>query len=287
MFQTKDKFKKEFQKRLLERYGVTVSESHISERYHILGEMVRDYANVDWSKTHQKTIQEDHKTLIYFSMEFLIGRLLVNNMQNLGIYQVAKEGLSDLGIDIHEVEERESDAGLGNGGLGRLAACFLDSIASLSYPGHGNCIRYEYGFFKQKIVNGRQIEVPDQWLSTNNVWEIRKPKHAVDVKFYGQAETYQDEQGHIRSRTVNAMHVKAVPYDVPVIGYKNRPKAYDGVFHFALSVQVLSSDSSNNFIPFVFILHGDENKRKIADAWVKESIQNKWVRYNYTEFYKN
>ena len=143
-------------------------------------------------------------------------------MQNLGIYEVAKEGLADLGLNIHELEEQESDAGLGNGGLGRLAACFLDSIASLGYPGHGNCIRYEYGFFKQKIVDGCQVEVPDQWLQNQNVWEIKKPKHSVDVQFYGNAETYQDKDGCIRSRTVNAMHVKAVPYDVPVIGYKNK-----------------------------------------------------------------
>ena len=154
-------------------------------------------------------------------MEFLIGRLLVNNMMNLGIYNVAKEGLKDLGIDIHDLEDQETDAGLGNGGLGRLAACFLDSIASLGYPGHGNCIRYEYGFFKQKIIDGKQVEVPDQWLNSGNVWEIKKPKHAVNVKFYGQAETYQDVDGNVRSRTINALNVKAVPYDIPVIGYKN------------------------------------------------------------------
>ena len=103
-------------------------------------------------------------------------------MQNLGIYEVAKDGLNDLGINIHELEEKESDAGLGNGGLGRLAACFMDSSASLSLPVHGNSIRYEYGFFKQKIENGRQLEVPDQWLTLGNVWEIRKPKHAVMLK---------------------------------------------------------------------------------------------------------
>ena len=100
---------------------------------------------------------------------------------NLGIYDIVKEGLNDLGIDINELEDMESDAGLGNGGLGRLAACFLDSLASNGYAGHGNCIRYEYGLFKQKIVDGQQVEVPDQWLKLGNVWEVRKPKHAVDV----------------------------------------------------------------------------------------------------------
>ncbi len=222
MFKNVDSFKKEFQKRAIEKYGNDYKKCHITELYDILGTMVRDYISFDWKEAKEYVNKKEDKQLVYFSMEFLIGRLLVNNMQNLGIYQVAKDGLTSLGIDIHELEEQECDAGLGNGGLGRLAACFLDSIASLSYPGHGNCIRYEYGFFKQKIVDGKQIEVPDQWLSSNNVWEIRKPKHAVDVKFYGQAETYQDAEGHIRSRTVNAMHVKAVPYDIPVIGYKNK-----------------------------------------------------------------
>lgn len=222
MFTNKEIFKKEFKKRCIRKYGNDMDRCHITELYDVLGTMVRDYVAVDWKASKEYVTNNHEKQLVYFSMEFLIGRLLVNNMQNLGIYQVAKEGLKELGVDIHELEEQESDAGLGNGGLGRLAACFLDSIASLGYPGHGNCIRYEYGFFRQRIVNGQQIEVPDQWLANQYVWEIKKPKHAVEVKFYGQAETYQDVDGCIRSRTVNAMNVKAVPYDVPVIGYKNR-----------------------------------------------------------------
>ena len=222
MFKNTENFVKEFEKRAITKYGVDYKRCHITELYDVLGTMVRDACAEDWKLSKDYVTDHKEKQLVYFSMEFLIGRLLVNNMQNLGIYQVAKEGLAKLGIDIHELENQESDAGLGNGGLGRLAACFLDSIASLGYPGHGNCIRYEYGFFKQKIVDGKQVEVPDQWLQNTNVWEIKKPKHAVEVKFYGNAETYQDTDGCIRSRTVNAMHVKAVPYDVPVIGYKNK-----------------------------------------------------------------
>ena len=221
MFEDKNAFKKAFTERMLERYGVTIADSLISERYAILGEMVRDYANVDWGHTRDKSIKRDQKTVIYFSMEFLIGRLLVNNMQNMGIYEVAKDGLKDLGINIHELEEQESDAGLGNGGLGRLAACFLDSIASLGYLGHGNCIRYQYGFFRQRIIDGKQKEFPDQWLSNGNVWEIRRPKYEVEVKFYGNPETYLKPDGTYAIRTANALIVRAVPYDIPVVGYRN------------------------------------------------------------------
>ncbi len=217
----KDSFKSEFVKRLLERYGVTVKESHPLEQFTILGEMVRDYANMNWKFTHESSVVKEQKAVIYFSMEFLIGRLLVNNMQNLGIYEEAKEALDELGIDINELEDLESDAGLGNGGLGRLAACFLDSIASLGYLGHGNCLRYEYGFFRQKIVNGKQKELPDQWLTNGNVWEVKKPKYAVEVKFYGNPETYLKPDGSYGIRTANAVNIRAVPYDVPVIGYRN------------------------------------------------------------------
>ncbi len=221
MFKNKEEFKTEYSHRMREKYGIEVKESHITERYDILGEMVRDYANTDWYKTHEKSAVEDQRTLIYFSMEFLIGRLLVNNMQNLGIYEVVKSGLADFNINIHELEEQEADAGLGNGGLGRLAACFLDSIASLGYIGHGNCIRYQYGFFRQKIMNGKQKELPDQWLNNGNVWEVRRSKYSVHVKFYGNPETYLKPNGTYGIRTANAVILRAVPYDVPVVGYHN------------------------------------------------------------------
>ena len=220
MFTNKEIFKKEFERRIIEKYGRGVHDSHITEKYDVLGTMVRDYASINWKKTKDAIKNDNQKQVIYFSLEFLIGRLLVNNMQNLGIYEVAKEGLKDLDINIHELEEKESDAGLGNGGLGRLAACFMDSSASLGLPVHGNSIRYEYGFFKQKIENGFQLEVPDQWLTLGNVWEIRKPKHAVEVKFYGHVETY-NVGNRTMFRIANAECVRAVPYDVPVVGHAN------------------------------------------------------------------
>ncbi len=240
MFENKAAFKKAFIERMLERYGVSVSDSHISERYAILGEMVRDYANVDWGHTRNKSIKRDQKTLIYFSMEFLIGRLLVNNMQNMGIYEVAKEGLKDMGMNIHELEEQETDAGLGNGGLGRLAACFLDSIASLGYLGHGNCIRYQYGFFRQRIIDGKQKEFPDQWLTNGNVWEIRRPKYEVEVSFYGNPETYLKPDGTYAIRTANAVVVRAVPYDIPVVGYRN---------HVTNSLRLWNAEPTTHHLP--------------------------------------
>ena len=222
MFSNVNVFKETFKRRLAEKYSTSIELSHITEQFDILGEMVRNYANYDWRAVRTEVKEEDKKQLIYFSMEFLMGRLLLNNLQNLGIYDIAKKGLEELGIDINKLEDQEADAGLGNGGLGRLAACFLDSISSLGYPVQGNCIRYEYGFFRQLIQKGKQFEVPDQWLTNGYVFEVRKPKHSVEVEFGGYTETYIKENGEFGMKTVNATHVKAVPYDVSVVGYRNR-----------------------------------------------------------------
>ena len=240
MFTNKEEFKKEFTERLTEKYGKFPSEAHILEKYDILGEMIRDYAGTDWRNTREYVLKNDEKQLIYFSMEFLIGRLMTSNLMNLGIYDICRDGLSELGTDIGELEDVESDAGLGNGGLGRLAACFMDSIASLGYVGHGNCIRYEYGFFKQKIVDEKQVELPDQWLTNGYVWEVRKPKHAVEVSFYGNAETYLKPDGGYGIRTVGATKVLAMPYDVSVVGYHN---------NLANSLRLWSAQPSESDLP--------------------------------------
>lgn len=219
MFKDKAEFKAEFTQRVAEMYGRSVEQAHITERYSVLGGMVRDTASIHWKKSKEEIADKHAKQMFYFSMEFLIGRLMTSNLMNLGIYDVVKDGLSDLNIDINDLENMEQDAGLGNGGLGRLAACFLDSLASLSLPGHGNCIRYEYGLFKQRIVDGKQVEVPDQWLRLGNVWEVKKPKHAVDVKFWGRVEMSKNEDGKTVFRTVDCEHVRAVPYDMPIVGH--------------------------------------------------------------------
>lgn len=221
MFSSKREFIKEYTTRLSQRYGNSVDDAHPTELYDVLGEMVRDYAGKFWRETKDNVVKKEKKMLVYFSMEFLIGRLLTNNMQNLGIYDVARDGLKELGIDINMLEDQESDAGLGNGGLGRLAACFLDSISTLGYPVQGNTIRYEYGFFRQLIQKGRQFEVPDQWLTNGFVFETRKSKHSVEIEFGGSSESYIKEDGSFGLKTVNAVHVKAVPYDVSIVGYRN------------------------------------------------------------------
>lgn len=218
MFQNKEEFKRAFLEEIEKTYGRSVEEVSSIERYSTLGEMVREYASINLKKTKEENKRNKNKQVYYFSLEFLMGRLLTNNLMNLGLYEIAQEGLSELGFDINELEEIESDAGLGNGGLGRLAACFLDSSASLNYPVNGNSIRYQYGLFKQKIVNGYQVEVPDQWLRLGNVWEIRKPRQAVDVKFWGRVEMKFSESGEMYFDHVDCQHVSAVPCDIPIVG---------------------------------------------------------------------
>lgn len=219
MFNNKTEFKREYTRRLVESYGCTIEETHITEKYVALAKMVRDYANVNWRDTKVAAKDADAREIYYFSIEFLIGRMLTSNLQNLGIYDMIVEGLGELGIDYKELAEYELDPGLGNGGLGRLAACFMDSGASLNYPLNGNCIRYKSGLFKQYIdSNGEQVEVPDYWLKYGNPWEIRKPKHSVEVNFYGQIETTYDQNGDVHFQHINPIRVVAVPYDMAIIG---------------------------------------------------------------------
>lgn len=223
MFRNKVEFKKEYTRRLVESYGCAVEETHPTEKYMVLGEMVRDFANVNWKDTKVVARAKDAKQVYYFSMEFLLGRMLTSNLQNLGIYDMVVEGLKELGIDYNELADLEADPGLGNGGLGRLAACFMDSSASEGYMVNGNCIRYRAGLFRQFInKKGEQVEVPDMWMRIGTPWEIRKPKHAVDVRFYGNIEITYDDKGNMHFRHRNATHIMAVPYDVAMIGAGTR-----------------------------------------------------------------
>jgi starch phosphorylase len=182
---------------------------------------VRDHLVNRWLQTQQSYYENDVKRVYYLSMEFLIGRLLTNNLINLGIYDEYKLALDELGHDIHELEETEVEAGLGNGGLGRLAACFLDSIASLGIPGYGYGIRYEFGIFHQKIIRGYQVETADNWLRMGNPWEIPRPRSLVPVEFYGRVESTPNSKGAMKYQWVDTQNVMAMAHDIPVPGYKN------------------------------------------------------------------
>lgn len=215
MFKDKESFKKQYQEAVLEMYGQPLELAHRSEKFVVLEKLVRNYASSAWAQTKLVASEKKAKKLYYFSMEFLLGRMLSNNLMNLGIYEDIVQGLKELGIEYKELEELEADMGLGNGGLGRLAACFLDSIASNGYIGNGNTLRYEYGLFKQKIVDGYQVEIPDQWMDLSSMWEVKKPKHAVEVMFYGRVGYDQQKQGFYQ---YDCECIKGVPYDMPVIG---------------------------------------------------------------------
>ena len=182
---------------------------------------VRDRIVERWIKTQQAYHQKNVRRVYYLSMEFLIGRLMGNNIYNLGIEKQATDALDELGLDMEKVREEEVDAGLGNGGLGRLAACFLDSMASLGIPAHGYGIRYDYGIFHQKIKDGYQIELPDEWLRAGNPWEFARPENTVSIHFYGKIHATKDHQGRPKYQWNDTQDVLAVPYDFPVPGYKN------------------------------------------------------------------
>lgn len=216
----KETFKKDFEEKYLEIHGEEFNKDSIYNNYEALGSLVREYITCQWIDTNKKYAKNGVKQVYYFSMEFLLGRLLSNSLLNLGIRDMCKDALKEMGVDLEVLEEIELDQGLGNGGLGRLAACFLDSMASLDIAGHGCGIRYKYGFFQQKIVNGSQVEFPDNWLKERNVWEMRKPESAVKVKFEGKVDV-SEENGKLMFNHHDYQEVLAVPYDTPIVGYKN------------------------------------------------------------------
>ncbi|WP_456277883.1 glycogen/starch/alpha-glucan phosphorylase [Bacillus sp. AK128] len=219
MFSSKEQFKQAYLQKLEMMYGKRFEDTTVTEQYHALGQLVRETISSRWIDTNEKYRMNKDKQVFYLSIEFLLGRLLGNNLLNLGVRDLCDEALDELGIKLSAIEECEIDAGLGNGGLGRLAACFLDSLATLNLPGHGFGIRYKHGLFDQKIVDGYQVELPEQWLKHGNVWEVKRADKAVPVNFWGMVESYT-ESGKLRFRHVGAETISAVPYDMPVIGYK-------------------------------------------------------------------
>jgi len=217
----KERFKQDFQNKLMLMHRKGMDTATETEKYLALGTLLRDYMSKEWYETDRRNHAEKQKAVYYFSLEFLIGRLMDSALVNLGIRDVVTEGLSELGMDLKVLEDVEPDAGLGNGGLGRLAACFIDSMASLGIAGMGNGIRYKYGLFKQEIQNGYQIENPDNWLKIANVWEVRRDDEACIVKFGGDCHANWGLDGKLYIDQVNYEPILAVPYDMPVPGYKN------------------------------------------------------------------
>lgn len=189
--------------------------------YRALAVAIRDRLVPAWRATQQRMDQSDERKVYYLSLEFLIGRSLSNAVHNLGVDESTRQAIHQYGVELEEVADMEHDAGLGNGGLGRLAACFLDSCANLKLPVVGYGIRYEYGMFNQRIMNGRQVEEPDHWLRDGNPWEIERPEDARRIHFYGRVEHVHDEQGNPQTRWADCADVVAVPFDMPIPGFQN------------------------------------------------------------------
>jgi starch phosphorylase len=218
MFSNKENFKQAYLRKLIEGEGITVDEATTWNKYVALVSLIKE--KMSYYRSLSKRSMSQGKQVYYFSMEFLIGRLLHNYLINFKIEEVVREGLSELNINLDELFEQEIDPGLGNGGLGRLAACFLDAMAFLGIDGHGNGIRFRYGLFEQKIVGGNQVEITDNWLKNGYPWETRKPGKSVVVKFRGTVRTELNE-GKLFYIHENYESVLAVPYDVPIMSYDN------------------------------------------------------------------
>lgn len=219
---SKEEFKKNVISNCKSLYRKNIEEANDQEVFQAVSYAVKDIIIDKWIATHKQYEKDDPKMVYYMSMEFLMGRALGNNMINLCAYDEIKEALDELGLDINVIEDQEPDAALGNGGLGRLAACFMDSLATLEYPAYGCGIRYKYGMFKQEIKDGYQVEVPDNWLKDGNPFEIKRSEYRYEVKFGGYVRSYRDEKtGRDMFVQEDYRSVIAVPYDIPVLGYGN------------------------------------------------------------------
>jgi glycogen phosphorylase len=205
-------------------YYSVAKDEHTARKWDVfkaLALSVRDYMMQRWFDTQKRYYDEDVKRVYYLSLEFLMGRALLNNVMNLGAHAKFALALEQIGYTLESLEESERDAGLGNGGLGRLAACFLDSAATLGLPFYGYGIRYEYGIFNQQIVDGHQVEQPDNWLRYGNPWEVARPASLFPVKFFGRVENYRDQDGIDRIRWIDTQDVYAMAFDTPILGYRN------------------------------------------------------------------
>ena len=217
----KEVFKREVRQNVKHLFRKEIEEVSQQELYQAVSYAVKEAIIDDWIATQKQYEKDDPKIVYYMSMEFLMGRALGNNLINMTAYTEVKEALEEMGVNLNLLEDEEPDPALGNGGLGRLAACFLDSLASLGYAAYGCGIRYRYGMFKQKIEDGYQVETPDNWLENGNPFELRRPEYAKEVRFGGNIRIEYDDEGKIRFVQENYESVKAIPYDYPIVGYNN------------------------------------------------------------------
>ncbi len=245
------------------RYTIGKDDRHATphDRFLALSLTARDRLSARWIRTQEAYRADDAKRVYYLSAEFLLGRALRNNLFNLGILDQTEAIVRQLGLSLSEVFEQERDAGLGNGGLGRLAACYLDSMATLAIPGYGYGIRYEFGIFDQVIRNGAQIERPEEWLRMGNPWEIPRPEYTQHVHFYGETEFYRDSDGQQRVRWVNTTSVLGVPYDTPIAGFGSEN---------VNTLRLWSARASEEFDLSVF--NAGDYERAVFDKNASESI---------------
>jgi len=288
---TKEEFLERVEAFLKTFYRQSINAASTQQRYHAVAFAVKDLVSDKWIATHNTYNEQDVKTVYYLSMEFLMGRFLGNTIINLDEYTEISEALSELGVDYAQIEEAERDPGLGNGGLGRLAACFLDSLSTLEYPAYGCGIRYHYGIFEQRIENGYQVEYPDNWLENGDAWGVKRNEYAQEIKFGGNVATFKIEDGSYRFRMENYSSVLAVPYDYPVLGYKTNtvntlrlwdaePKNHfdlqafnEGNYSRALEEQNLANVISEVLYPADEFLAGKELRLKQQYFFISATLQ--------------
>ena len=293
----KVEFKKEVEDYLKVLFRKSINEADDQQKFQAVAYAVKDFIVDQWMATHRTYEEQDVKTVYYLSMEFLTGRALGNIIINLKGNQAIKDAIEELGMDLDVIEDQEPDAALGNGGLGRLAACFLDSLSTLGYPAYGCGIRYRYGMFKQKIKDGFQVEVPDNWLKNGYPFELRRPEYSYEVKFGGYVRAEVTEEGKTRFVQENYQSVLAVPYDMPIVGYGNHVvdtlmiwdaepmecfelDSFDkGDYHKAVEQENLARNLVEVLYPNDNHIAGKELRLKQQYFFVSASVQRALARY--------
>ena len=293
----KEKFIEDVKENVKNLYRKTLEEASQQEIFQAVSYTVKDVIIDDWLATQKAFDKQDPKMVYYMSMEFLMGRALGNNMINLKMYKEVKEALGEIGLNLDEIEDQEPDPALGNGGLGRLAACFMESLATLGYAAYGCGIRYRYGMFKQKIKDGFQVEVPDNWLKNGYPFELRRPEYSYEVKFGGYVRAEVTEEGKTRFIQENYQSVLAVPYDMPIVGYGNHVvdtlmiwdaepmecfelDSFDkGDYHKAVEQENLARNLVEVLYPNDNHIAGKELRLKQQYFFVSASVQRALARY--------